>query len=75
MLNIGTFKHQMILITNSKVTLIMALLARPVEAWEALAAPNIIRQNMAATPKSQSFHSSFIAEAETGIWVTCLGKL
>ena len=53
MLNSGTFKHKMILITDSKVTLSMALKTKTLEAWDALVAPHIIRQIMAATPKTQ----------------------
>ena len=42
MLNSGTFKTKMILITNSKVTLSMALWANILEAWDAsLSAPNM----------------------------------
>ena len=54
MLNSGTFKHNKILITNSKVTLSMALKTKTVEAGDALAAPHITRQIMAATPKTQT---------------------
>ena len=57
MLNSGRLEHQMILITKSKVILGMTLGAKTLEAWDALAAPNIIRHSMAATPKPQkNFH-------------------
>ena len=45
MLNSVTFKHQRILIINSKDALIMAL-GQMLEAWEAQAAPNIIGQEV-----------------------------
>ena len=57
MLNSGTFKHQMILITYSKITVSMALVTETLEARDALAAPHINWQIMAATPKTQkNFH-------------------
>ena len=58
MLYRGTLKHQMIFIPNCKATLSMALWTITLEPWDALAAPNIIRQVVATTPKTQKrFHS------------------
>ena len=57
MLYSGTLKHQMILITNFKVTLSMALCTKTLETWEALTAPKIIWQTVTTTPKPQKrFH-------------------
>ena len=46
-LNSRTFKYQMIHITNSKITLIMASREQNLEAWEALAVPDIVRHRSA----------------------------
>ena len=60
MLYSGTLKHQMILITNFKATLSMALWTKPLETWEALAAPNIRLPHL-------NRRNAFTAEAETRI--------